>query len=71
MFLRKYFVTNFTFNGSAGIKSAWYRHPYTSKSYIKDITVFHCEDISYVFLCQIFIPFVFIDAIRTVTLFIT
>ena len=35
MFFRKYFAANFTFNGSAGMNSAYVK-PYTSKSYIKD-----------------------------------
>ena len=33
--------------------------------------MFHCLDISYVFLYQIFRPFIFIDAIKNVTVFIT
>ena len=33
--------------------------------------MFHCRDISYVFLYQIFRPFIFIDAIKNVTVFIT
>ena len=36
MFLRKHFVTNFTFNESAGMNSAQKLQPYTSKSYITD-----------------------------------
>ena len=71
MFLRKYFVTNFTFNGNGGMKSTQELHPYTSKSYIKDYTISHYVDISYVFLYLIFRPFKFIDKIKTVTLFIT
>ena len=31
MFLRKYFATSFTFNGSAGMNSAGKIEPYTSK----------------------------------------
>ena len=35
------------------------------------LSISHCVDISYVFLYLIFRPFVFIDKIKTVTLFIT
>ena len=37
----------------------------------KIISISHCLDISYVFLYVIFRPVIFIDAIKTVTLFIT
>ena len=32
-------------------------------------SIFHCVDISYVFLYFMFRPFIFIDAIKTITLF--
>ena len=38
---------------------------------LKIISISHCLDISYVFLYIIVRPFIFIDAIKTVMLFIT
>ena len=38
---------------------------------LKIISISYCLDISYVFPYLIFRPFLFIDAIKTVTLFIT
>ena len=38
---------------------------------LRIISVSHCVDISYVFLNLIFRTFIFTDAIKTVTLFIT
>ena len=38
---------------------------------LRIISISNCVDISYVFLYLIFKPFIFIDAIKTVTLFIT
>ena len=38
---------------------------------LRIISISNCVDISYVFLYLIFKPFMFIDAIKTVTLFIT
>ena len=38
---------------------------------LRIISISHCVDISYVFLYLIFRPFIFIDAIKTVALFIT
>ena len=38
---------------------------------LRIISISHCVDISYVFLYLVFRPFIFIDAIKTVTLFIT
>ena len=35
------------------------------------ISISHCVDISYIFLYLIFRPFIFIDAIKTVTVFVT
>ena len=37
---------------------------------LRVISISHLVDLSYVFLYLIFIPFIFIDAIKTVTLFI-
>ena len=37
---------------------------------LRVISISHWVDLSYVFLYLIFIPFIFIDAIKTVTLFI-
>ena len=41
------------------------------KHILKLISISHCLDISYVFLYLIFRPFIFIDSIKTITLFIT
>ena len=41
------------------------------KHILKIISISHCLDISYVFLYLIFRPFIFIDSIKTIMLFIT
>ena len=71
MFLKKCFITNFTFNETAGIivhdNFSLLKVNLTLR--IKSIS--HCVDISYIFLYLIFRPFIHtLDTIKTVTLFV-
>ena len=71
MFLRKYFATNFTFNGNAVINVNDKFSLIHVNHILRIRSIFHCVDISYVFLYLIFRHFISIDAIKIVTLFIT